>query len=90
MLSYPQTWAAGALLAILTVGFVTRYDPSAVMMLALGVVVVLAVAGWPLAMSVTGTLSARQFAVRDDGDADPCTDPDATFSLQISPMCYTE
>ena len=24
------------------------------------------------------------------GDADPCTDPDAIFRLQISPMCYTE
>ena len=23
-------------------------------------------------------------------DADPCTDPDAIFRLQISPMCYTE
>ena len=28
--------------------------------------------------------------MRGVGDADPCTDPDATFSLQISPMCYTE
>ena len=28
--------------------------------------------------------------MRGVGDADPCTDPDATFRLQISPMCYTE
>ena len=28
--------------------------------------------------------------MRGVGDADPCTDPDAIFRLQISPMCYTE
>ena len=45
-----------------------------------------------------GKLASNRIAMRGGaysvmrgvGDADPCTDPDATFRLQISPMCYTE
>ena len=33
-----------------------------------------------------GKLTSNRIAA----DADPCTDPDAIFRLQISPMCYTE
>lgn len=32
----------------------------------------------------------RMPVMRGVGDVDPPHDPDATFSLQISPMCYTE
>lgn len=65
VLTYPPTWAAGALLAVLTIVFVITVEPPPVMVGALIVVVVLAVAGWPLVMSMTGTLSRRQFAVDD-------------------------
>lgn len=65
VLTYPPTWAAGALLAVLAVVFVAAFDPPTTMVAALIVVVVLAAAGWPLAMSMSGTLSARQFAVQD-------------------------
>ncbi|MEP1122459.1 MAG: hypothetical protein ABJH68_01045 [Ilumatobacter sp.] len=63
VLTYPPTWVAGALLAVLAAGFVVAVDPPPVMIGAMGVVVVLAVVGWPLVMSMTGTLSGRQFAV---------------------------
>ena len=70
VLTYPPTWAAGALLALLTVVFVTVLDPPSSMLVATAVVVVLAAVGWPFAMSATGMLSSRQFAVDDADDAD--------------------
>ncbi len=84
MLTYPPTWAAGALLAILAVGFVAVFDPSTVMTLALGVVVVVAAAGWPLAMSATGSLAARQFAVHD-AEADESATM-ATLAAELSAL----
>lgn len=65
MLTYPPTWAAGALLAVLAAGFVVTFEPPTLMIGALIVVVVLAAVGWPLVMSMTGTLSGRQFAVHE-------------------------
>ncbi len=71
ILTYPPTWAAGALLAALTVGFVAALDPSTAMTAGLAVIVVLAAAGWPLAMATSGTLSARQFATAPVDEVDP-------------------
>lgn len=70
VLAYPPTWAAGAFLSVLTVGFVAVLDPGAFMTVGLLVVVAVAAAGWPLAMSVTGELSKRQFATQDTSAAD--------------------
>ncbi|MGB3733889.1 MAG: hypothetical protein WA964_02955 [Ilumatobacter sp.] len=65
VLTYPPTWAAGTLLAALSAGFVAVLDPGTAMVIGTILVVVLAVAGWPLAMAMTGTLSSRQFAIAD-------------------------
>ncbi len=71
IITYPPTWAAGALLAVLTAGFVIALDPPTSMTIALVVVVTLASIGWPLAMATTGTLSARQFTTSPVDDVDP-------------------
>lgn len=73
VLAYPPTWAAGALLSALAVAFVVALDPTTSMVGALLVVIVVAIAGWPLVMSATGTLSARQFAIEDTDAVDPAT-----------------
>ena len=70
VLTYPPTWAAGALLFALAVGFVAAFNPPTSMVAGLIVVVVLAAAGWPLVMSMTGALSSRQFPTEDSEAAD--------------------
>ena len=84
VLTYPPTWGAGALLALLSVGFVAVFEPPNSMVLALGVVVVVAAAGWPLVMSATGSLSARQFAVHD-AEADESATM-ATLAAELSAL----
>ncbi len=73
ILTYPPTWAAGALLAALTTAFIVALDPPAGMTVGLVIIVALAALGWPLAMATTGTLSARQFATASVDDVDPAT-----------------
>lgn len=70
VLTYPPTWVAVALLSILTVGFVAVFEPGTLMLVGLAGVVGLSAAGWPLAMSASGTLSQRQFATQDNAAAD--------------------
>ena len=84
MLTYPPTWAAGALLAVLAVAFVAAFDPPASMMAAMTVVVALAALGWPVAMSATGTLSSLQFSVEDADDADRAAT--AALAAELSAM----
>lgn len=70
VLTYPPTWAAGAVLSILTVGFVVVFDPGTLMTIGLLGVVALSAVGWPLVMSAAGTLSERQFATEDTSAVD--------------------
>ena len=70
VLTYPPTWAAGGLLATVGIAFVSYADPPSSMTIAAIVVAGLAAAAWPLAMSATGVLAARQFAVADPDDVD--------------------
>lgn len=70
MITYPATWVAAAVLAIMFMAFVSYADPPTSMMIAAIVVAALAVVAWPLAMSATGVLAARQFAVADPDDVD--------------------
>lgn len=65
VLTYPPTWAAGALLAVLGAGYVSAFEPGTGMTVGLVVVSALAVVGWPATMAMSGTLSARQFATVD-------------------------
>ncbi len=70
VLTYPPTWAAGGLLVTVGIAFLSYADPPSSMTIAAIVVAGLAAAAWPLAMSATGVLAARQFAVADPDDVD--------------------
>lgn len=84
VLTYPPTWIAGALLALLSLVYVNAFDPATGMLVALGVVVALGVAAWPLAMSATGVLSARQFAANAHAGDELLTEALATELSDLS------
>ncbi|MFK8025331.1 MAG: hypothetical protein AB8G26_15345 [Ilumatobacter sp.] len=70
VLTYPPTWFAAGLLSVVGVGFLTVVDPPSSLRLAAVVTAGVAAVAWPLVMSATGVLAARQFAVADPDDID--------------------
>ena len=70
VLTYPPTWFAAGLLALLTVSFVVVAEPPTPMIVLAVVVAAAAAVAWPLAMSMSGTLTARRFAMDDVDDSE--------------------
>jgi hypothetical protein len=70
VISYPPTWIAAVVLGATVWAMISLFDPPGLLVGVLVGLAVLAIVGWPLTMSATGTLNKLQFAVPRVEDLD--------------------
>lgn len=83
IVAYPPTWIAAVVVAVIVWGMITWLDPPGVFSVILIVLAVLAVIGWPLTMSATGTLAKLQFAIPRVEEIDPHELADLAVELGV-------
>jgi hypothetical protein len=71
VISYPPTWIAAGVLGVTVWAMVALFDPPPFLTGVLVTLAAVAVIGWPLTMSATGTLRERQFPIPRVEELDP-------------------